>query len=291
MSMNIKAVLAVCVAALLWSTGGVIIKSITWDPFIIAGGRAFFGGLFLLLATRSTTLRLTPIQLGGGVAYAVTSLTFVLATKLTLAANVVMLQYTAPIFASVLGILLLKEYPKRVDWLVLPAVLVGVYLLFADRASAGSALGNGLALFSGFSLAVLTIAMRKQKSASPLDSIILGSGMIVLCVLPIFLLKAGNMQLFSLNLGLLVFLGAFQVALPFLFFGYAVKRITAFEATVFKAVEPMTNPVWVFLITGERPGAIALTGALLIFSMVLGRNMFVLGGGVASPGSADSRDT
>lgn len=278
MNNKIKPILSVCVAALLWSTGGVIIKSITWDPFIIAGGRAGFGGLFLLLATRSRTLRLNPIQLGGGIAYAATSLTFVVATKLTLSANVVMLQYTAPVFASVMGILFLKEYPKRVDWLVLPAVLIGVYLLFADRASGGSALGNALALISGFSLAVLTIFMRKQKAASPLDSIILGSGMIVLCVLPFFLLKAGDMQLFSMNLALLVFLGAFQVALPFLFFGYAVKHITAFEATVFKAVEPMTNPVWVFLITGERPGMIALTGALLIFSMVLGRNVFVLRG-------------
>ncbi len=164
------------------------------------------------------------------------------------------------------------------DWLVLPAVLAGVYLLFADRASSGSALGNGLALFSGFSLAVLTITMRKQKAAAPLNSIIIGSGIIVICVLPFFLMNAGDMQIFSLNLGLLVFLGAFQVALPFLFFGYAVRHITAFEATVFKAVEPMTNPIWVFLITGERPGVIALTGALLIFSMVLGRNVFVLGG-------------
>jgi drug/metabolite transporter (DMT)-like permease len=268
-----KAVLAVCVAALLWSSGGVVIKAIDWDPFLIAGGRALFGGLFLLAVTRTRTIRFSGVQMIGAAAYALVGITFVVATKITLAANVVVLQYSAPIFASVLGIVLLREYPKRIDWLVLPVVLAGIYLLFADETAAGSPLGNALALFSGFSLAVLTVAMRKQKDASPLDSIILGSGLMVLTAIPFLFFRGGETELLSVNLLLVAFLGAFQVALPFLFYGYAVKRISAFEATIFKAVEPMTNPVWVFLYHGEHPGVTAIIGACAIFFSVLGRNL------------------
>lgn len=273
---KLKAFLAICLAALLWSSAGVVIKLITWEPVLIAWGRAFFGGIFLLLFTRSRTLRFAPIQIAGGIAYAATSLTFVLAMKLTLAANVVMLQYTAPVFASIFGILMLKEYPRRIDWVVLPLVLGGVYLLMADRTMGSSVLGNGLALLSGFSLAMLTIAMRHQRKTSPLDSIIIGSGIISLCLLPLVLRHTDQITLWSMNTGLVVFLGAFQAALPFLFFGYAVKRVTAFEATVFKAVEPMINPVWVYLFTGEKPGLLALTGAVLILVTVLGRNLIVI---------------
>lgn len=274
---KIKAFLAVCMAALLWSSGGVLIKIISWDSPLIAWGRALFGGIFLFLFTRTRTLKFSPIQIAGGLAYAATSLAFVLAMKLTLAANVVMLQYTAPVFASILGILFLKEFPRKIDWIVLPLVIGGIYLMVASGTAEGSMLGNGLALFSGLSLALLTIAMRKQHADSPLDSIIIGSGLIVICLLPVVLENMEQITLWSLDTALIVFLGAFQVAVPFLFFGYAVKRITAFEATVFKAAEPMLNPFWVFLFTGERPEVIALAGAVLILVTILGRNLLLIG--------------
>jgi len=111
-----RAILLLLVAALIWSTGGFLIKWVQWPPLAISGMRSAIGALFLLLVFRPRGMRFNRYLIGGAVAYAVCVTCFVAANKLTSAANAILLQYTAPAHVALFGYWFLGERPRRVDW-------------------------------------------------------------------------------------------------------------------------------------------------------------------------------
>ena len=171
-----RAILFLLLAALLWSTGGFFIKWVDWHPMAIAGGRSAISALVFAVAFRKT-LKITwsPVQLTAAVAYALTVSLFVVANKLTTAANTILLQYTAPVHVALLSAWLLKEQPSRRDWLTIAAVLAGMILFFFDQMSPGNLLGNLCALFTGLTFGLFIVLLRKQRDASPAASVFLGN--------------------------------------------------------------------------------------------------------------------
>ena len=65
---------------------------------------------------------------------------------------------------------------------------------------------------------------------------------------------------------IILFLGIFQIGLSFIFFTSAIKHVPAIEATLISTLEPVLNPVWVFLFIGEQPGPLALLGGLIVLA-------------------------
>jgi len=49
-------------------------------------------------------------------------------------------------------------------------------------------------------------------------------------------------------------LGAVQLGLPYVLYAWAIKRVTALDSILIPIIEPILNPLWVFLLIGERPG-------------------------------------
>jgi drug/metabolite transporter (DMT)-like permease len=210
----------------------------------------------------------SPAQLGGAVAYAATVTLFVVATKWTTAANAILLQYTAPVYVAFLGRWFLGEKTRRVDWLTLIAVLGGMTLFFFGHLSLRGWWGNLAALGSGFSFAWLVLFLRRQKDASPLASIFLGNLLAAFVAIPA-LLHSAPATTFSW-VGLLL-LGVVQLGLPYVLYSTAIRYVTAMEALLIPTVEPVLNPVWVFLFVGERPTSTALIGGAVIIGAVLAR--------------------
>src|SRR2546430_11915366 len=99
------------ITALLWSLGGVLIKSIDWPPMAIAAGRSIALIPVLLACARGQRFTFSPAQVGGAIAYAATVALFVFATRMTTAANAIFLQYTAPIYVAIIGRWYLDERP------------------------------------------------------------------------------------------------------------------------------------------------------------------------------------
>ena len=91
-------ILYLLITAILWSTGGLLIQSIDAHPFAIAGGRSIVAGLLLWVFLRKPRFTFSKTQLAGALFYALTVILFVLANKLTSAANAIFLQYTGPIY-------------------------------------------------------------------------------------------------------------------------------------------------------------------------------------------------
>ena len=120
-----RSVFLLIATALCWSLGGVLIKSIDWPPLAVAGGRGFIAALFLLATSRALRFHFSRVQLLGALGYAACTVTFCVATKLTTAANAILLQYSAPIWIALFGAWFLGERATRADWFTIAAVLLG----------------------------------------------------------------------------------------------------------------------------------------------------------------------
>jgi drug/metabolite transporter (DMT)-like permease len=264
--------LLLLLAALCWSLGGVLIKSIDWTPMAIAGGRSAIAIPVMLLCIGWPRFTFSPAQIGGAIGYALTVILFVFATRMTTAANAIFLQYTAPIYVAIIGRRYLGERAHPIDWLVILFALLGIALFFFDRLTISGWWGNVIALASGLAFASVALFLRKEKGGSPVASIILGNLLVALAGLPF---------IFQQSLGAegwwrLLLLGAVQLGLPYVFYGIAIKHVTALEATLIPLLEPVLNPLWVMLALGERPGAWAMVGGALVLGTVLARGALML---------------
>ncbi len=264
------AVPAMFLAALLWSTGGVLIKSVDLPPLALAGYRSLIAALVLVLFTGLPGLPRTRLQVSAAVAYACTVVLFVAATKLTTAANAILLQFTAPIHVALLSPWLLGEPTSRRDWITIVCVMGGITLFFLDHLSPTGLLGNILALGSGVGFAFMIILLRKQRGAKPIRSVVQGNLLAMLCCLPWMLQYPPQSGTELLHISLL---GVFQLGLPFLLYTWAVQHVGAVTAVLAPILEPLFNPVWVLLLVGERPGPYALVGAAVVIGAIAARGL------------------
>jgi drug/metabolite transporter (DMT)-like permease len=264
-----KSVTLLLAAALCWSLGGVLIKWVQWPPLAVASGRGLIAALFLAaVCFRRLHFTWSPAQLGAALAYALTTVTFVAATKLTTAANAILLQYTAPVWVALLGAWFLHEHPRRSDWSIIALVFVGMGIFLYDGLRFSGLLGNLAGIFSGVSFAALVLLLRKQKDGSPIESIILGNVLAFFIGLP-WLWDAPAMPVDSwIALGLL---GTLQLGVSYLLYARAIKHVTALQAVLIPVIEPVLNPIWVMLVLGEKPSAIALLGGAIVIGAVTWR--------------------
>ena len=264
---------AVLAAALLFSTGGAAIKAADLSGWQIASFRSGVAGLaiWLLLPAARTwgaTAAARRKTLLVALAYAGTVTAFVLANRLTTAANTIFLQSTAPLYILLLSPWLLRERVGRSELLTMVVVGVGLgtLLLGAPPASATApnpARGNLLALLSGLTYALLIIGLRRtgRDGGSATSAVVLGNTLAFLGALP-FALPLGQPAL--VDWLVVVYLGVFQVGLAYVLLAAALRKVPAFEASLLMFTETALNPVWTFLVHGEDPGPWAIAGGTLI---------------------------
>jgi drug/metabolite transporter (DMT)-like permease len=216
---------------------------------------------------RHFSFRWTGLQIAGALGYAGTQLFFIIATKLTTAASAIFLQYTAPLYIVLLGYWLLRERPQLADWVSMLVIFTGMFLFFGDDLSLEEFRGNIFGILSGMAMAMMILCMRGQKAGVPANTILLGNLLGIFIGLP-FLLQ----ETFSLSsLSIILYLGIFQIGLSFVFFSIAIKHVQALESTLILTMEPILNPLWVFLVIGEVPGQLAFVGGVLVLGGVIAR--------------------
>jgi drug/metabolite transporter (DMT)-like permease len=263
---------AVLLCALFWSTSGLFIKLIDWHPMVIAGLRSLIAALFMLavklLFPRRGTGKNRPFPLfAGGLAYALTMICFVIANKLTASANAILLEYSAPVWAAFFGWFLIKEKTHWEHWLALGLVMGGLYLFFKDGLAGGSLLGDSIAFLAGIFFGANSVFMRMQKDGNPSDTMLCSHIITTLICLPFMVVFPPT---FSLQSGFsILFMGIIQIGCASLLFGFGIKRIPAVQAMLIAVIEPVLNPVWVLLVTGERPSLSAIIGGAIIVAAVL----------------------
>jgi drug/metabolite transporter (DMT)-like permease len=277
-----RSVLFLIIAALLWSSGGLLVKMVNLNSLAIAGGRSFISALLMLAVIRKPSLKFNIYKLGGAVAYTGTVVLLVMSYKLTTAATAILLQYTAPIYVALLGAWFLKERTTKLDWISIFLVFGGMVLFFIDEMSAGGMLGNLYATLSGFCFACMVLLLRKQKDESPLESVFWGNVLTAIIGLPFLFGSAIDT---SSWIGLLL-LGIFQLGIPYILYAFALKHVTALEGILIPVIEPILNPVWVFLALGEAPSPWTFVGGFIVLLAIVGRSVII-----ALKANAKGKDT
>jgi drug/metabolite transporter (DMT)-like permease len=265
----IRSRLLILTAAVLWSTAGAAIKSCGLDAWQISGGRSLVAGIFLLAAVRESRIRPTGRVLLVSVAYAFTVVLFVLATKLTTAANAIFIQDTAPLWVLLFSPWLLRETPTRGELLAVPIFAAGLGLFFLDELSAGQLAGNVAALGSGLAFALAIVGLRLLRHDGP-AALVWGNVLAAAATLPLW--PSGPVAT-RLDLTLVLYLGVFQLALAYLAFSRGLVRTAAIEASLLMLLEPVLNPIWTYLVAGERPGPWALAGGAVVLAATAWRTV------------------
>jgi drug/metabolite transporter (DMT)-like permease len=275
----------VLAAALLFSTGGAAIKATALTGWQTAGLRSAVAAAALYaLLPQARRLRDWRAWLTG-VAYALTLVFFVQANKLTTSANAIFLQSTAPAYLLLLGPLLLHEKPRRRDLAVAAALACGMalFLTGAERGAATApdpARGNLWAAASGLTYAFALAGLRWQahysgQSGAALSTITAGNVLAAALCLP-FAVPLGAPQV--LDWAVIGYLGVFQIGLAYWCLTRGMRHVPAFEASILLLAEPVLNPVWTWLLLGERPAGQALAGGAVILAATLWKALSERGG-------------
>ena len=274
-----RALLLLITAAVFWSMGGLLVKSVSIHPMAIAGVRSGAACLVVLLFLGRPRFTWSIPQIGGALSYAATVTCFVFATKLTTAANAILLEYTAPVYIALFGSWFLGERTRAADWLMMGACLFGMALFFLDSLAPGQLLGNVFGMMTGLTFAFLAIFLRKQKNTSNLESILLGNAIVAVIGIPFLCLDAPDAP----ELSWLLILGALQLGLPYVLYAKAIRHVTALDSILIPIIEPILNPLWVFLLIGERPGPWAVVGGVIVLLAVTVRSVYMVRDKVPPP--------
>lgn len=308
---KLSGVPALILCALLWSSGGLLVKFVNYNPFAIAGCRSFVALTFLMIALRrfpkfviyadendpadkasedaghqspdkapdafkaprarridkETTLYLWL----AGVSYALTMLFYILGNKLTTAANTIILEYTGPLYIIIFGPRILGEKNRASDYVTAAGVILGMFLFLKDGLSTGNYLGDFLAALSGVAFGFATIFMRKLRGDNSENAFMLSHLINIVISIP-FVIKNGAPDIVSIC-GL-VLMGVFQNGIPSILYSRGLDKVPALTGSFISMIEPLMNPVWVFLATGERPTLLALIGGILIIASVTFRGAY-----------------
>ena len=260
----------VLAAALLWSTGGLFIKWTQLSAFELTFGRSLLAALVVAFFTRREGFRLNAMTVLTSLLYAGLLLLFVVATKLTTAANAIFLQYTAPIYVLLLEPVLYKEKFRRADLVTVVVCVAGMSLFFVGKLRPQDVSGNLAALLSGLFFAFYILLLRHPDSqrVNRASSVIYGNLLLVILTAPAGIAALEHMTV--RDAGSVLYLGVIQIGLAYTFFTLGMARgVRSLDASIVGYIEPVLNPLWVFIFLGERPTNWALFGGAIIIAAVV----------------------
>jgi Predicted permease, DMT superfamily len=265
-----KAILYLIITSILWSIGGLFIKLVDWNPVAIAGTRSGIAAVVMLFYLRKPIKHLGKIKLLGACTYSSLLLFFVTANKLTTSANAILLQFTAPIWVLLFSKFFLKEKIKKYDISLIIFVMLGMILFFVGDIGNGTNIGNFIAILSGVSMAGFIIFLKLlDHDNSPIEMTLIGNIITFIIAIPFYFQSVPNLRSI---LGLLI-LGIFQLGISYILYTLAVKHVSPIEAILIPVIEPLLNPVWVFLFTGQAPGTYTIMGGIIVIVAVLKREL------------------
>ncbi len=256
-------------AAVLWSTSGVLSKTLELDAMTIAFFRGLFAGLLLLpfIPGRAWTPR--PLLLPLGAAFGATVGTYVASVKTTTSANAIFLQCTAILWVVPLSAVFLGERPDGRARVSIAIAMVGIALIvgwgYDGRPDEWKGIALGLA--SGLMYAMISVGLRGLRG---LDPIWLSASLNLLGTASLGLWAAASGQgIGRPNLPQMLVLAAFgglQMAIPYVLYARGLREIAAPEAGLIGLIEPILNPIWVVLFVHEWPARATLLGGSFLLA-------------------------
>jgi drug/metabolite transporter (DMT)-like permease len=269
-----KGILLIIGAALLWSTGGIGIKAVADSALKITFYRSLFAAIALMLFLGRNIWERRQWKSTAAFAIAIVSYgacltSFVVATKWTTAANAIFLQYAGVVWVLLLSPIVLRESMRMRDVIAIVVAMSGMALFFVGRFEARGMAGNAMALVSSVFFASLILVLRREQRAAQ-AAVTWGN---VVCALAVLPFVSHDLALTPRSFAVLAFLGVFQIAIAYVLFVRGLAYVTATQASLTGMLEPVSNPIWVFLFLGEKPSGYAIAGALVVLSAIAWHTM------------------
>lgn len=263
MSRN-RAIFEMLLCAALWSIAGIFIKLIPWNSIVIAGIRSLIAGavMFVYMHYKRIGFKADRRSMLGGLALCCTLTCFVAANKLTTAANSIVLQFTAPMFIVVFSVLFLKKKFSRSDIFAVVLTMLGISLFFFDQLTPGHLLGNCVAIVAGMAFAGYYMSLEGASESERMSAILMAHGLTFCVSIPFIALEPP--ELGAAPVICIFILGVVQLGIPYVLLGRASGSCPPLACSLLGAVEPLLNPVWVFIFDGEAPGMWALIGGVVV---------------------------
>ena len=269
-SAKLSPLLYVAAAALLWSTGGFFIKWNDLSGLELSFFRSVFALLVVAWFTRREGFAINGITVAASFLYAALVILFVSATKQTTAANAIFLQYTSPMYLLIFEPLVYKEKFRSRDLMTVLVCLGGMTLFFVGQLRPQDITGNILALASGLCFAAYFLLLRhpKARQVNRASSVIYGNLLVILIAAPWGIAALGSLDRYDTSS--VIYLGVVQLGLSYVLFTHAMASgVRSLDAGIIAYIEPVLNPVWVFLGIGEKPSRWALLGGSIIILAVM----------------------
>ena len=261
-SSSLKGIIFIIISAVAFSTAGVLIKLVPWNPVALNGARSLFAIVPMYWYLRHTGRRLhvnMSIAIGAAV-YAAMLVSFVAANKLTTAANAIVLQFTEPVFVILLMWLIFHKKPGRDAVFACAGVFAGILCFFYTSLDAGAMAGNLFAILSGLAYA-LVMMQKKFRGADFESSLLVSCALSAAIGIPFY----GQESEMSLHIWFFVLLlGVVQFGLSYVFLSRGLDAVSPVTASLTSTIEPILNPILVAVFYGETIGATAVIGALLV---------------------------
>lgn len=259
-----KAIIEMLTCATLWSIAGIFIKLIPWNSFAISCIRSLVAGITVLVFIKikhyKFIINRRTLLAGGLMGLVFTA--FVAANKLTTAANAIVLQFTAPMFIVVFSAIIFGQKIKRKDLLAVIFAMLGVSMFFLDKLEGGYLTGNLVAILAGALMGGMYMAIGESKGEERFSAILIGQTEAFLIGLPSVIMTKPGFS--ALPVLFIIILGVFQLGIPYILYGKASEYCPPLACSLLGAVEPLLNPVWVFIFDGEKPGIYALIGGIIV---------------------------
>lgn len=262
------AIIYMLLCSVLWSTAGILIKFLPWNPMVIAGLRSLIsaGVYILFMRYQRTTFQWNRYSVMSGIALTGTFAFFVAANKFTTSANAIVLQYSAPIFILILSAVFFRQKFRSGDIITVAVTTIGISLFFLDKLAGGYLFGNLLALAAGLSFASMFVLTGHADHDSRSSGILLGHLFTAALGIPFLIFTPTPFT--PSTVAVIITMGVFQLGIPYILYGLAVRKCSPLACSLISAVEPLLNPVWVFLYCGEAPSIFALIGGAIVIGAV-----------------------
>jgi len=259
------------IASVLWSIGGIFIKLINWNPMAIAGSRSAIAALVMMVYLKKFKFKINKSMLICACSYSLLVILFVSANKLTTSANAILLQFTSPVWVALLSRAILKQKISRIDGITIIFVILGMIMFFIDELEMSYLLGNILAILSGIVMAGMILLFQQQKENSLVEITLLGNVITAIVGIPFYFISSPGME----SVLPLFILGVFQLGIPYLLYVLAIPNVTAIDAVLIPVLEPLLNPLWVFIFAKESPTLFSLLGGGLVLLSVTVRGIIM----------------
>ena len=269
------AALAVTVTAILFATGGAAVKASSLEAWQIAGFRSLVAFVVLVALAPATRTGWTRGVWAAGLPYAGVMLLFVHANTLTTAATTTLLQASAPIYVALLSPLILGERPSSRRLMLLPVFVVGVWLLLSSGEQATSLarnpdLGRWLAAGAGLCYGLVLLALRRfeggGRPGTALRAVACGNLIAAVLALPFSL---SGPQAEAVDLAVVAYLGAVQIALAYVLLVPAMRILPAFDVSLLLLLELVASPLFAWWLHDETLTARTLAGGAVITAACL----------------------